>query len=183
MSGRGRDTKPRKRRPSIPLADRVWAKVDKNGPTPMRRPELGPCWLWNGARGRAPGHEYGRVGNEGGRGGGTTPVHRVVYEMMVGPIPAGMYLDHLCRNPPCCNPAHLEPVTNAENIRRGYEAKGACRNGHAFSLDASSGRGAGGYKGWRVCRVCIQNGAKRLHPQKMLQQRLRRAAERDRLAP
>jgi hypothetical protein len=46
-------------------------------------------------------------------------VHRDVYEQLVGPIPEGLVLDHLCRNRSCCNPAHLEPVTTAENVRRG----------------------------------------------------------------
>lgn len=44
--------------------------------------------------------------------------HRLAYEMFVGPIPDGLTLDHLCRNPACCYPLHLEPVTNAENVRR-----------------------------------------------------------------
>ena len=49
--------------------------------------------------------------------------HRVYYERHVGPVPEGLELDHLCRNPGCVNPEHLEPVTHAENIRRGYQAK------------------------------------------------------------
>lgn len=49
--------------------------------------------------------------------------HRVYYERHVGPVPDGLELDHLCRNPGCVNPEHLEPVTHAENIRRGYQAK------------------------------------------------------------
>lgn len=69
------------------------------------------CWGWTGvhnARG------YGHIG----RNGTTVKAHRAAYELYVGPIPAGLQLDHLCRNKGCVNPAHLEPVTGAENCRR-----------------------------------------------------------------
>jgi len=49
--------------------------------------------------------------------------HRAFYERYRGPIPDGLHLDHLCRNPPCVNPDHLEPVSNAENLRRGIRVK------------------------------------------------------------
>ncbi len=51
------------------------------------------------------------------------PAHRVIYEQYKGPIPAGLLLDHLCRNRICVNPDHLEPVTNTENCQRGAKAK------------------------------------------------------------
>jgi hypothetical protein len=73
---------------------------------------LTPCWVWLGARN---GMGYGAI-REGHH---TRPAHRVYYERANGPVPAHLPLDHLCRNPPCVNPAHLEPVTTAENIRRG----------------------------------------------------------------
>jgi hypothetical protein len=53
--------------------------------------------------------------------------HRVVYELLVAPIPEGLEIDHLCRNRRCVNPAHLEPVTHLENIRRGVAARAAER--------------------------------------------------------
>lgn len=72
------------------------------------------CWEWT--RGCAT-SGYGVVTLPGG---GSRHAHRVVYELMVGPIPEGMEPDHLCKNKPCVNPAHLEPVTRSENVRRGW---------------------------------------------------------------
>jgi hypothetical protein len=73
------------------------------------------CWIWQ--RGKAEG--YGVVW----RDGRVQRAHRVVYEQHRGPIPDGLHLDHLCRVKACVNPDHLEPVTNAENCRRGVKAK------------------------------------------------------------
>jgi hypothetical protein len=70
------------------------------------------CWVWLGLK--SP-DGYGRTAV----GGRDVHTHRAVYECLVGPIPDGLQLDHLCRNRACCNPAHLEPVTQIENIRRG----------------------------------------------------------------
>lgn len=80
---------------------RFWSKVDASG----------DCWLWTGA----PHLGYGRFSR--GRSGATY-AHRVAYELLVGPIPDGLTLDHLCWNTLCVNPDHLEPVTRAENTRR-----------------------------------------------------------------
>lgn len=55
--------------------------------------------------------------------------HRMVYEALVGPIPDGLHLDHLCRNIICVSPDHLEPVTNEENVRRGAMAVPTCKAG------------------------------------------------------
>lgn len=82
-------------------------------------PETG-CWVWQGnVQPRRYGQGYGRISF------GTTNyrAHRVVYEAHRGPIPAGYGLDHLCANPLCVNPDHLEPVTTGENVRRGRRAK------------------------------------------------------------
>lgn len=79
-------------------------------------PDTG-CWNWQlylNDRG------YGKSGTKGSE---NTLAHRVVYERLVGPIPDGLQLDHLCRNPRCVNPAHLEPVTQSINQRRGDNAK------------------------------------------------------------
>lgn len=80
-------------------------------------PETG-CWDWAGYVGT---HGYGRVWN--GRGAPRLMAHRVVYEELVGPVADDKQLDHLCRNRACVNPAHLEPVTNMQNVQRGEGTK------------------------------------------------------------
>lgn len=69
------------------------------------------CWEFDGCLVQGYGHAW--------LDGKQVKVHRAAYEALVGPIPEGLVIDHLCRNTACYNPAHLEPVTNAENIRRG----------------------------------------------------------------
>ena len=84
------------------------------------------------------------------------PSHRVCYEIMVGLIPIGLQLDHLCRNRKCCNPDHLEPVTRRENILRGdsivahNSQKTHCPQKHEYTPENTWKNG----KGSRVCRIC-----------------------------
>jgi hypothetical protein len=86
------------------------------------------CWFYSGYRLRSG---YGLIGNVSGAGSPGGLTHRLVYEALVGPIPAGLQLDHLCRNRSCCNPMHLEPVTRLENVARGKGNAGRSR----FSAD------------------------------------------------
>lgn len=74
-----------------------------------------PCLIWRWGR---SGDGYGRVW-----AGGPWPAHRYFFEQARGPIPPGLMPDHLCMVRLCCAPGHMEPVTNAENIRRGRVAK------------------------------------------------------------
>jgi len=81
--------------------------------------------------------------------------HRAVYEALVGPIPKGLSLDHLCRNRACVNPEHLEPVSLVENVMRGVSPhavnarKTHCAHGHAFTAENTYM-----VRGERVCRAC-----------------------------
>ena len=69
------------------------------------------CWVWQ----RSTTRGYGSLT----RDGKTMYAHRFAYELHIGPIPTGLVIDHLCRNPLCVNPHHLEPVTQRENVLRG----------------------------------------------------------------
>ena len=83
-----------------PLEVRFWSQVNK----------AGDCWEWTGSLRRG----YGRFKT----GRTSVTAHRFSYEHMVGPIPEGLELDHLCRNTACVRPDHLEPVTRLVNVRR-----------------------------------------------------------------
>lgn len=111
------------------------------------------CIVWWGA---VQPDGYGVWPSSGGRYHRRRPyAHRVIYEETLGPIPAGLTLDHLCRNRTCVNPSHLEPVTNRENILRGesLSARRArqteCYRGHPLS-----GENLYSWGGRRYCRKC-----------------------------
>ena len=91
--------------------DRLWSRVDKTG----------DCWVWTGATTTAG---YGEIRF----GGKVVRVHRLVYELTVGPIPEGMGVLHRCDNPPCCRPDHLFLGTQRDNARD-MVAKGRKRGG------------------------------------------------------
>jgi hypothetical protein len=90
--------------------ERYWKKVSPE-------PNSG-CWLWEGVTNQAG---YGRIYVSTHR---ARVAHCVAYEIDRGAIPRGMQLDHVCRVRCCCNPDHLEPVTQQENMRRGWRARG-----------------------------------------------------------
>ena len=92
-------------------ADRFWSKVDRTDPA--------GCWMWLGQVNQW-GYGHFRRTPRADRPGpsATVKAHRFAYELLIGPIPAGLTLDHLCGRRACVRPDHLEPVTNAENLRR-----------------------------------------------------------------
>lgn len=119
---------------------------------PQDRGYTTPCWIWQGPLTTG----YSRFSVEGRLVLG----HRWFYERANGAIPAGLVLDHLCRQRACVNPDHLEPVTARENILRG-EGMGArfarrthCAAGHPFTEDNTYVLRAGQRAGSRVCRTC-----------------------------
>jgi hypothetical protein len=84
--------------------------------------------------------------------------HRLAYRALRGDIPEGLVLDHLCRNPSCVNPEHLEPVTHRINTLRGIsppaiQAKQThCKYGHEFN--EANTRWSSGKKRQRICVIC-----------------------------
>ncbi len=120
---------------------RFWAKVERRADS--------ECWPWTASR-TASGH--GMI-QWGGRQQGA---HRIAYTLLVGPIPDGLVIDHLCRVPACCNPRHMEPVTARENTLRGFGSpaqnarKSSCKRGHEFSTENTYWT----RDGRRDCRAC-----------------------------
>jgi hypothetical protein len=109
------------------------------------------CWEWAGATICG----YGVANDPGGR----FRVHRRAYELLVGPIPDGLHLDHLCRNRLCLNPSHLEVVTPGENNRRNAVLRTHCPEGHPLVPETMRSRVA---TGWRYCPIC-RNARKRAY--------------------
>lgn len=105
------------------------------------------CWIWTGPK--YP-NGYGKTSRDVH---GTRIAHRALYMELVGEIPEGHDLDHLCRVRECVNPSHLEPVNRSENIQRGWAARsdGKCAAGlHDMSLPGAWYRNGAA----RTCREC-----------------------------
>jgi hypothetical protein len=128
-------------RVTTPAPERFWPKVDVRGED--------ECWTWLAGK---DGHGYGKFYVDRSRR--NFKAHRFAYLLVRGELPE-LELDHLCRNPSCVNPAHLEPVTHRENMVRGNGISGRarlkqCQRGHPF--DAVNTRIK--VNGTRACRTC-----------------------------
>jgi hypothetical protein len=131
------------------LRDRLFAKVSPE-------PNSG-CWLWDGAIG-TDGYGAIRAHRDSDGVRARVTAHRVSYRLAKGPIPNGLWLDHICRVRSCVNPDHLEPVTPQINILRG-ESVGAiavrtnqCKRGHKFTPSNTKTRKDGS----RRCLTCAK---------------------------
>lgn len=130
------------------LLERLLAHTDRNGPVPAKRPDLGPCWIWMGARS----HDlYGNilVGDK------LRLTHIVSYELHRGPVPPSLVLHHMCETPLCCNPWHLEALTRQEHSRQHTpglynKIKTHCPHGHPYTEENTYR-----YEGSRQCRTCV----------------------------
>lgn len=137
--------------PAIPAIDRFNNMVVRTA----------KCWLWTGSM---DGNGYGMFADQGR----TFRAHRWMYEHAVAPIGEGLVLDHLCRTPSCVNPAHLEPVTNDENLERGWGRRikngwiNNCINGHEYTSENTYVNP----KGRLVCRACSHESRRRYEQRK-----------------
>ena len=120
------------------LADRLWPRIQVGSAE--------ECWPWTAA---AQNGGYGVIRNSEG---GTSLAYRVAWELTNGPVPEGLELDHLCRNKACCNPAHLEPVTHEENMRRAMRTH--CIHGHEFTEVNTRWQKLPNGRFSRVCLTC-----------------------------
>lgn len=120
----------------VVFMQRIWPKVIVT---------VGECWEWSAYCDRLG---YGKITING-----TWFVHRYTY-LVFRDISHNLELDHLCRNPSCCNPEHLEPVTHAENVRRGSRASIlTCKHGHPFN-ESNTYHWTNGKHRKRICRKC-----------------------------
>lgn len=124
------------------LAARFWDDVDVGEPW--------SCWRWKKS---IASHGYGQTFD----GVTVRLAHRVAYVLQVGPIPAGMTVDHVCRVRPCCNPRHLRLLPNLANASdNGNARKTHCPRGHEYTAENTRLDG----RGHRRCRACARERAR-----------------------
>lgn len=131
------------------------------------------CWDWQGGRAKG-GYGAFRLA------GITVRVHRYAYELLIGEIPAGLVIDHLCRNRLCVNPYHMEPVTSVVNVMRGESIPAqnvnvtTCPQGHPYNGDNLH---VDPYRGWRQCLTCRRASYRNAY-RKNIDENRRKARER-----
>jgi hypothetical protein len=142
-------------------AERFFAKVDRSGPVPAHRPELGACHVWTASLDK---RGYGQF-NIRPR---MRKAHQVALELAGIEIPAGHEPDHLCRNRACVRPDHLEPVTRRENFLRGEHSAAVtvrtniCQSGrHEFTPENTITKNRPDGRVNRECRACDNEGQRR----------------------
>lgn len=132
-------------KPTRNQADLFWSHVNKTD----------GCWNWTA---RTDIRGYGRASFRGVSG---RPAHRVAWELTIGPIAGGLTVDHLCFNPACVNPAHLQLLPHHENAARQRSAlKSHCINGHEFTPENTYIK-PGFRNGRRSCRACQREAVRR----------------------
>ncbi len=143
-------------RATKPAEERFWGKVNKSGPMPLHGDVPGPCWQWTA--GKIPsGYGSFHVARMS-----RAASHRYAWEVLRGPIPDGLTLDHLCRNKLCVNPEHIEVVTRGENTLRAVDIgarnrnKTHCEKGHEFTPENTRMASRNG-RTHRRCRTCDRN--------------------------
>lgn len=145
-----------------------WSQVDMNGPLPAVLTELENCWIWKGSYAANPKYgspKYGVVWFNKRH----SRAHRVSYELVRGDIPAGLVIDHLCRNSMCVRPSHLEAVTVGTNTLRGISPvannakKQYCPKGHPYDIfrPYRDGKAVGIH---RECSRCANAARKETKP-------------------
>lgn len=124
--------------------ERFWSKIIKTG----------CCWDWLAYK---DSNGYGRFGLNRK----IVRAHQFSYVLHNGEIPKGLVIDHLCRNPSCCNPEHLEAVPQSENMKRGkirsfHRNKKCCPKGHEYNKENTYY----GKNNYRWCKTCLRENSR-----------------------
>ena len=132
--------------PGVPEYVRFWSKVDKF--------IGGDCWVWLAKKSKGPsrGAGYGQFQTDSGK---HVSAHRWAYTNMIGTIPEGLVIDHLCNNRSCVNPSHFKITTNKENVRRSL-VRTHCIYGHPLHRGALQNVCATCKRDWARCNAAAK---------------------------